>query len=118
MKNILKYMGLYTIFIILTIFICSILNLIGVNNTITNFITLIINIILFLIFGFKKGNNASNQGFIEGLKIGLSFLIILIIINIFTYKSIFTLTTFVYYLILLLTSILGGMIGINKKKEK
>lgn len=117
MKNLLKYLGYYTLFLITLVFITSLLNLIGVNSTITNFLIFIFNISLFFIFGLKNGKKASNKGYLAGLKVGGLFLLILIIISLFTSKNIFSLSTFIYYLVLILASTLGGSLGINKKSE-
>lgn len=117
MKNLLKYLGYYTLFLITLVFITSLLNLIGVNSTITNLLIFIFNIILFFIFGLKSGKKASNKGYLAGLKVGGLFLLVLIIISLFTSKNIFSLSTFIYYLVLILASTLGGSLGINKKSE-
>ena len=117
MKNLLKYLGYYTLFLITIVFITSLLNLIGVNSTITNFLIFIFNISLFFIFGLKNGKKAINKGYLAGLKVGGLFLLVLIIISLFTSKNIFSLSTFIYYLVLILASTLGGSLGINKKSE-
>lgn len=117
MKNLLKYLGYYTLFLITLVFITSLLNLIGVNSTITNHLIFIFNISLFFIFGLKNGKKASNKGYLAGLKVGGLFLLVLIIISLFTSKNIFSLSTFIYYLVLILASTLGGSLGINKKSE-
>ena len=52
MKYFMKYLGYYVISLILLIFICSLLNLVGVNSTITNLILFIFNATLF--FGKKE----------------------------------------------------------------
>ena len=115
MKYLLKTLGYYCIFIILITFICSLLNLIGVNSTITNLIIFISNILMFFIFGFKNGKKALSKGYISGFKMSGLFLIILIIINLFTARKIFSITTIIYYLILILSGVFGSMVGINKK---
>ena len=117
MKNLLKYLGYYTLFLITLVFITSLLNLIGVNSTITNLLIFIFNISLFFIFGLKNGKKASNKGYLAGLKVGGLFLLVLIIISLFTSKNIFSLSTFIYYLVLILARTLGGSLGINKKSE-
>lgn len=117
MKNLLKYLGYYTLFLITLVFITSLLNLIGVNSTITNFLIFIFNISLFFIFGLKNGKKANNKGYLAGLKVGGLFLLVLLIISLFTSKNIFSLTTIIYYLVLILASTLGGSLGINKKSE-
>ena len=96
------------------IFICSFLNLLGLNSTITNLFLFIYNIILFLIFGFKNGSKSKEKGYLAGLKIALLFLIILLLTNIFISHNIFHITTIIYYVILLLTGTFGGMLGISK----
>lgn len=117
MKNLLKYLGYYTLFLITLVFITSLLNLIGVNSTITNLLIFIFNISLFFIFGLKNGKKANSKGYLAGLKVGGLFLLVLLIISLFTSKNIFSLTTIIYYLVLILASTLGGSLGINKKSE-
>ena len=118
MKYFMKYLGYYVISLILLIFICSLLNLVGVNSTITNLILFIFNATLFFVIGLKSGKNANNKGFLEGLKLGGLFLLVLIIISLFTNKTIFSLSKFIYYLVLMLAIIAGGSIGINKKNSQ
>lgn len=117
MKEMFKYLGYYTIFLILLLFVCSLLNLIGVNSSITNLLIFIFNISLFFIFGIKSGKRANNKGYLAGLKIGGLFLLLLIIINLFTNRVIFSISTLIYYIVLILASVLGGMLGINKKEQ-
>lgn len=117
LKNLLRYLGFYFIFLLLLVFITSLLNLVGVNYTITNLMIFIFNILAFFIFGLKNGKLASSKGYFAGLKVGSLFLCILIIISLFTSKNIFSLSTFIYYVTLLLASIMAGSLGINKKSE-
>lgn len=117
LKNLLKYLGYYTLFLLSLVFITSLLNLIKVNSTITNLMIFIFNITLFFVFGLKNGKKANNKGYLAGLKVGGLFLLILIIISLFTSKNIFSLSTLIYYIVLILASTLGGCLGINKKSE-
>lgn len=117
MKKYLIYLGYYTCFLILVIFICSILNLIGVNSTITNLLLFLFNALAFFYFSFKTGKKASKKGYVAGLKISGILLLLLIIINILTTHKLFSIPTIIYYLVLLLVGALGGMIGINKKED-
>lgn len=117
MKQLLKYLGIYGIFLVLLTFIFSLLNLIGVNETITNLLIFIFNILAFFFFGIKSGKNANSKGYIAGLKMSGLFLILLLIINIFSTRQFFAISTILYYFILVLAGILGGMIGINKKED-
>ena len=115
MKYLLKTLGYYAIFIVLITFICSLLNLIGVNSTITNLIIFIFNMIMFFFLGFKNGKCVVSKGYIAGIKMSLLFILLLIVINLFTARNFFSISTIVYYVILMLSGIAGSMIGINKK---
>ena len=113
----LKLVGYYLLFAILIVFLCSILNLIGVNSTITNLIIFISNVVMFFIGGFKCGIKSKEKGYLAGIKISLLLLLVLIILNLIYIRHIFNIPTLIYYLILVLIGTLGGMFGINKKKE-
>ncbi len=115
--KLLKYVGFYLLFLVLITFLCSFLNLMGVNSTITNLILFIYNIILFLIYGYKNGIKSKEKGYLAGLKIALILLLILFITNFILTKVIFKTSTIVYYIILTLTGVFGGMLGISHKKE-
>ncbi len=116
MKILLKQIGFYLIFLILLTFFCSLLNLIGLNSTITNLILFIFNASMFLILGYKRGIKSANKGYYAGLKMGLILLLILVIINLIVSQRFFTTSTIIYYIVLLLCSIFGGMLGISRKK--
>lgn len=115
--NYLKFISIFLILELMITFIISLLNLIGINNGITTIILLICNIILFFILNyfnaFKK-----KKGFLQGIILGLIFILLMIIIKIILFSNTFYLSTFTYYLILFITSIFGGMIGVNKKSDK
>lgn len=117
LKKLLKFLGIYSIILIFIVILTSFLNLLGVNSTITNLILFIFNITMFLIFGFKAGKLATSKGYFAGLKLGLLFLLLLFIINLITSSKLFTLSMLIYYSILLLSCIFGGMLGINKKSK-
>ena len=85
-----------------------------VSGNLLKIIELLIPIISIFIGSYILGKNSNNKGYIEGLKYGsiwiILFLIINIIFNNFTYLSL------VYYLLLLVISILASIIGINKRR--
>jgi len=70
--------------------------------------------IISLIHGILKGKKASKKGFIEGLKYGFILILILFILNLIFYRQ-FNLYIFLYYIILIASSTIGSMIGINLK---
>lgn len=117
MKKILKKTKLYFIFIgilLISSLLLSFLNILGVSKGITTILSIIIMIITFMVMGFFKGKEAHQKGYVQGLKIGASLILILLIFG-FIFSKIH-LKSFLYYCILLLSSIFGAMLGINKKE--
>ena len=116
LKNILNKYRLYLIFITIifgSTFILSLFNLLGISNIITNILNILIFITTYFIFGFIKGKNSNHKGYIKGLKIGIILCLILFVLGLFK----FNFKTLLYYLILILSSIFGATIGINKKSN-
>lgn len=120
MNLIKKYgitLGIMIGFVIFFLFFFVILNYYDMISRSTLAIFKIILIILsFFIGGFIMGKSSLKKGWFEGLKIGGVMIILLIIINILFLHS-FHLKYLLYYLILISSSILGSIIGINKKKQ-
>lgn len=117
MKSILKKIKTYLIFLIvilIIVMILSLLNSFGVSKSITNILSIISTILLFLIIGYTSGKKCEKKGYIEGIKKGTLLVLILIIIGLITFD--FSFKTIIYYSILVLTTIFGAMLGINKKK--
>lgn len=68
--------------------------------------------------GFWMGRKSNKKGWLEGLKLGLLFLFILILFQYLGLQMKFELKTLLFYVLILISSIFGGMIGISKKKEE
>ncbi|MGE5455686.1 MAG: TIGR04086 family membrane protein [Ignavibacteriales bacterium] len=79
---------------------------------------IIIPILAIFIGGFIMGRKSLNKGWLEGIKYAIIFIIILSIMNYLFLKTGFKLQDLIYYLILMLTSAFGSIMGINYKKEK
>lgn len=121
MKKIINYLKFVSMFIILELmitFIISLLNLIGLNSGITTIILLISNILLFFMLNFFNARITLKKGFLEGIILGVIFILIMFLIKIILFNNSFKISTFIYYLILFITSIIGGMIGVNKKSDE
>lgn len=88
-----------------------------ISNNIYNIMKMIIVIGSLFINSLLLGKNSNKYGIVEGLKLGGIFLIIMIIIKLITNSS-FDIRTLIYSLIILLTSSVGAVIGINKKESK
>ncbi len=114
-KNwILSLSYFFGIFFILT-FLTTILNYFNlINNNVIKILKLIIPIISIFIASYKLGNNSKQKGYLEGIKIGITIISIFIIAIILLDKI--SIKSLLYYIILLLTSILSSTLGINRKK--
>ena len=87
-----------------------------IPNSIYNIFKLILPI-LSLFFTTKSfAITAREKGYLEGAKIGALTVIIFIIITSLT-KQGFNLKMTIYFLLLLITSAFGGMVGINQKEK-
>ena len=83
----------------------------------TNTLLLLSTIISMIIGGIIIGKNSNKKGFIEGLKLGLIITILFLLFGYLGIKYNYKLNDIIYYLILITSSTLGSMIGINKKKK-
>ena len=115
LKNYLKYFSILLISIIIPIFILTIFNYFEIINN-TNILKLIITLISILINSFYLGKNSKSKGYIEGLKFGIIFIIFITLFNLILVNE-FSLKIIIYYLLILITSMVGSTIGINKKND-
>ena len=76
---------------------------------------ILIPIISTFVGGFIIGIKSNKKGFIEGLKLGSIFVLTLLILSVILHQ--FKFKSILYYLILITTTSLGSMIGINIKKS-
>lgn len=117
----LKKYGLRLLYTIISILLSLLLattlyyfNIIGQNTyKVLKIIIILLNI---FISSFILGKSAENKGYLEGIKLAVIVIPIFLILTILT-NEVFKLRSLLYYTIITITSITGGMIGINKKKE-
>lgn len=104
------------VFFILSMFIylivISILSFLSYK--VSSIISYVFIIILFSICGYKLGNKSNKKGYLSGLLIGISNIILMFILGIIL-KVEFNLNILIYYITLILSSVIGGCIGINRK---
>lgn len=97
-------------------FILTVLNYINlIKFNIVNILEIIILFITIFSGSFYVGKKSKQKGWLEGLKFGLIFLIILVLFDYLGFNIKFELKNLLYYCILLASSILGSMIGISFK---
>lgn len=85
-----------------------------ISNNIYNIMKMVIVLLVFFINALLLGKSSSKYGIVEGLKLGVIFLLIMIILKLITNSS-FDIRTIIYSIIILLTTSGGAIIGINKK---
>lgn len=121
--NYLKNVGISFIYIICFLlgltFISTLFNYINLfGNTFINVLKVIIPIISLFVGGFVIGKRTGKKGWLEGIKLGLIFLVFLTIFNYLALDSSISLKTVIYYIILVIATTFGSMIGVNKFKPE
>ena len=114
----LKYFGLFFIFIIAIAVITSLINLTGIKSVTISKLSVILTAISFFIIAILASHKTKERGITLGLKLGLSFVILLILINLIVFRSPFNIDRLIYYIILIASSLLGGSLGKNIKFKK
>lgn len=120
--NYLKKLGKFLLIIFSSILILGLLlNTLYyfdiVNNNIYNIMKMVIVLICLFVNAFLLGKGSLKYGFVEGLKLGAIFLLVMVILKTIT-NSPFDIRTIIYSIIILLTTSVGAVIGINKKEKK
>lgn len=118
----LKKLGFSFIYIISSIliltFIITIFNYFNIiNNKTISIFKILIPIISLFIGGYYIGKKSNKKGYLEGLKLGIIFSLFIIIFNFLVLSNSFKLKYLLFYIIIIISSILGSMIGINKKSK-
>lgn len=119
MTNLKKYLIHFSITIIsilLSLLILTILyNCNIINETFYNILKLVTLLLSIFINSYILGKKAKSKGYLEGIKLFCLIIVLFLITSLFTNS--FKLKTIIYYLIILITSLFGSMLGINRKKE-
>ena len=119
MKTLKKYGKTLGIFLGIILILCAIFACFNLGNILytksTDVIIMIGMILVFAFIGFTFGKKAPSKGYLEGLKIGASLIFLLIVINLLFYQTGFSISRLIYYIVLILSSTLGSMVGINRK---
>lgn len=96
--------------------IITILNYFNIlTGTLLKIISLLIPIIGIFVGSYKIGKMSNKKGYIEGLKYGTIWSLLLLILNLIL-KS-FTVSSLLYLVILILISMFAGVLGINRKSN-
>lgn len=118
LKIYLKSLGVTSIGVLSLTLILTILhyfNLIGDKSI--EIIKLVIAIIAVASGSFIIGRRSLKNGWLEGLKYG-GIIIVLIALSTLIFKLGFSYGTLIYYLIILVSAVIGSMIGISVNERK
>ena len=110
LKGFLYFLGPFIVFLtIITIFYYFDI----LSNQVIKYFKIVILLLSCLIGGIYIGKKSSNKGYLSGIKLSLIIVFIFLITTLIM-KS-FKIYNLVYYLIIIITTTIGSMIGINKK---
>ena len=119
LKKISFSLGIILISIIFFTFVISILYYFKLfNNSSLAIAKIVIPIVSLLLGGFTIGKQSVKKGWLEGLKLSIIFLIFLILFNLLGLHNKIEIKNILYYSIIIISCILGSMIGINLSKHK
>ena len=117
LKNYLKSFIYIFISIIIFTFIITLLEYFNIlNGNALNIMELIMMVITFFVVSFFLAKNSSSKGYQKGLILSIIYVFISIIFAYLIFRFSIKVKDFIYFLIIIASSTLGGMIGINKSK--
>lgn len=106
----------YLIIILCLSLIFTTLEYIGLPYGLLTKMLLVINLILSFIYSYKNAINSSLNGYKSGFRSGVKLWLFLLLINLITFNT-FKFKTLIYYFIIMIISITGGIYGKNKQKN-
>lgn len=119
LKNLLRSLGITILMILfLTLFLTTLSYFNLFKEGITNVMKIIIPIVSLFTGGIMMGKKAMKRGWLEGLKIGSIMCLFILLFNYLGLSHQFEAKNLLYYGILLISSVFGSMIGINKSQKK
>lgn len=82
-----------------------------------NILEIIGTLISCLIAGIKIGKYSKQKGWLGGLKLGLLITLLCFLFTIFGSSMRVSMQSIIYFIVIIIITIFGSMMGINKKKE-
>ena len=118
MNTIFKYIKPLILFISSLIIIPFILTLFNLMKLETNktIIIILFSIIMFII-GIILGKNSNNKGYLKGILFSIICVLFIILLSLI-FKYPINISSLIYYIILVISTTFGSMLGINKKSKK
>lgn len=118
MNKIINYFKSISMFLIVFFVYLLLISIIGYfelfNYKTINIINYIVMIVLFFLLGHKTAHMEQSKGYLNGFLVSLVLVIVFLIISLFISKIGFP--NIVYYMSLILSSVIGGIVGVKEKK--
>lgn len=88
-----------------------------ISSNLVKYLRPLLILLILFISSYNLGKKTDKKGYLEGIKLASSIIFIFLVISLIFFRPYFKLRLILYYLILIITSTLGSMIGINKEKK-
>lgn len=112
-KSLLWGIGIIFVLSLLTT-IFHYFNILSTNGL--QIVTMIVPILALIFSSFYLGRRSKEKGWLEGLKLGGSYLVIITLLAFLIFRHEFQIKILLYDTIILLSTMFGSMLGINFKK--
>lgn len=117
MNTFYKYIKSLIIFLSSIVIIPIFLTIFNLFKLKTNKIMIIIiGALIMFIIGLILGRKSESKGYLNGLLLSVITILILIIVSLI-FKFSLNINSLIYYVILIISTVFGSMIGINKKTK-
>lgn len=115
--NYLKNIGFIFLGLVVTTLVLTVFNYFYIlPSGILKVLNIVVMFLGLFVGGFLTGRVANKKGYLEGIKFGGIMIVIILLLNLLVFKNKFNLLNILYYLLLLVTSSFGGIVGISKRK--
>lgn len=115
--NYLKNIGFIFLGLVVTTLVLTVFNYFYIlPSGILKILNIVVMFLGLFVGGFLTGRVANKKGYLEGIKFGGIMIVIILLLNLLVFKNKFNLLNILYYLLLLVTSSFGGIVGISKRK--
>ncbi len=119
--NLLKYAKVLLYILVPILILSVIVSLLYYFNFInivsSSYLKLIITLLSTLVGGIYIGNKATKKGWLEGIKVGFEVVVLLFLISYLGFDKGISIKTMIYYFLIIASSMLGSMVGINRRKS-
>ncbi len=115
-KTFLKYFKIIPFILILSLILTIVNLIIPLSTTINSLISLIAILLYSFIIGIKTGFKAPEKSLLASFKTGLINILILYIVSIIFLSFTISIKRIVYYLLIIISTLLCSIIGISKKR--